>query len=108
MLRRQGCVLRRLILRSPRLPAAGANVPPKQPIHLDHPTPKCVPPCPITQPEQDEPNLNQTAAPVVDGSVPDAPSKIGALVPDELAAFRAFFELLSQWDESLKGEIEHE
>jgi hypothetical protein len=108
MLRSQGCVLRRLILRSPRLPAAGAIVPPKQPIHLDRRTPECVPPSPITRPEQDQPNLNQTAASVVEGPLPDASSKIGALAPDELAALRAFFELVSQWDESLKGEVEHE
>ena len=108
MLRSQGCVLRRLILRSPRLPAAGAIVPPKQPIQLERRTPKCVPPRPITRPEQDQPNLNQTAALVVEASPPDAPSKIGALAADERAALRAFFELLSQWDESLKGEIEHE
>jgi hypothetical protein len=33
---------------------------------------------------------------------------MGALAPDELAALHAFFALLSQWDESPKGEIEHE
>jgi hypothetical protein len=108
MLRSQGCVLRRLILRSPRLPAAGAIVPPKQPIHSDHRTLECVPSRPVTRREQDQPNLNQTAAPVVEDSLPDAPSKIGARAQDELAALREFFELLSQWDESLKGEIEHE
>src|ERR1700732_3708463 len=108
MLRSQGCVLRRLILRSPRLPAAGAIVPPKQPIHLDHRTPKCAPPRPITGPEQDQSNFNQTAASVVEDSLPDAPSKISVLAPAELVALHAFFELLSQCDESLKGEIEHE
>jgi hypothetical protein len=36
------------------------------------------------------------------------PSKIDALAPDQLVALHAFFTLLSQWDESLKGEIEHE
>ena len=82
-------------------------MPPKQPIHLDRRTPKCVPRRPITRPEQDQPNLNQTAASVVEDSLPDAPSKIGALAPGELGALREFFELLSQWDESLKGEIEH-
>jgi len=28
--------------------------------------------------------------------------------PDELAALRAFFELLSQWDQSAKRETQHE
>jgi hypothetical protein len=83
-------------------------VPPRQPIHLDRRTPNCVPHRPITRPERDQPNLNQTAASVVEGSVPVAPSKIGALAPDELTALLAFFELLSQWDQSLKGEIGHE
>jgi hypothetical protein len=108
MLRSQGCVLRRLILRSPRLPAAGVIVPPKQPIHLDHRPPKCALPRPVTRREQEQPNNNRTVASVVDASLPDAPAKIGSLTPDELAALRAFFDLLSQWDESLKGEIEHE
>jgi hypothetical protein len=83
-------------------------VPPKQSIHSVHLTPKCVPARSLTRREQDRPNLNQTAASVVEGSLPDAPSKIGALAADELAALRAFFELLAQWDESQKGEIEHE
>ena len=83
-------------------------MPPKQPIHLDHRTPKCVPPRPITRAGQDQPNLNQTATLLVEDSLSDAPSQIGTLTPDELAALRAFFELLSQWDQSLKGEIEHE
>jgi len=83
-------------------------VPPKQPIHSDHRTPKCVLPRPVMRREEDQPNLNRTAASVLEGSLPDAPSKIGSLTPDELAALRAFFELLSQWDESLKGDIEHE
>jgi hypothetical protein len=83
-------------------------VSPKQPIHSDHPTPKCVPPRPTKRQEQDLPTFNQTAVSVIEASLPDAPSKIGTLAPDELAALRAFFELLAQWDESLKGEIEHE
>jgi hypothetical protein len=58
--------------------------------------------------EQEQPNNNRTVASVIEASLPDAPSKIGTLAPDELAALRAFFELLSQWDESQKGEIEHE
>ena len=108
MLRNQGCVVRRLILRSPRLPAAGAIVPAKQLIHLDHRPLKCVPSRPVTRREQDQPNLNQPAASLVEDSLSDAPSMIGTLTPDKLAALRAFFELLSQWDQSLKGQIEHE
>ena len=83
-------------------------MPPKQPIHPDRRTPKCVSSHPVMRREQDQPNHNRTGASVAENSSPDAPSLIGVLTPDELAALRAFFELLSQWDESLKGDIDHE
>lgn len=83
-------------------------MPPKQAIHLDHRTPKCALPRPVMRREQEQPNNNRTVASVVEDSLPDAPAKIGSLTPDELAALREFFELLSQWDEPPKGEIEHE
>ena len=80
----------------------------QQPILSDRRTSKCVPPDPVMRREQDQPNLKQDSASVVEDSLPDVPPMIGTLGPDELAAFRALFELFSQWDESLKGEIEHE
>jgi hypothetical protein len=83
-------------------------VPPKQPIHSDRRTSTLVLPRPVMRREQDQPDFNRTAASVVEDSLPDPPPKIPTLTPDELAALRAFFELLSQWDESLKGELEHE
>jgi hypothetical protein len=40
---------------------------------------------------------------------PDSPPEIRQLRADEVAALRAFFELLSQWDDELtEGETEHE
>jgi hypothetical protein len=83
-------------------------VPPKQPIPPNRRTAKCVPPPPVVRREQDQPELKRDSALVVEDSPPDLPPKVAALGPDELAALRTFFELLSQWDESPEGEIEHE
>jgi hypothetical protein len=83
-------------------------VPPKQPIRSANRTSKCVSPRPVSRREQDQPKQNRESASGVEDSLTKVPSKIDALAPDQLVALHAFFTLLSQWDESLKGEIEHE
>jgi hypothetical protein len=61
----------------------------------------CVQPFPAV--DQDAQALKCALA--ADTSLPEPSSEID---PGELAALRAFFELLSQWDQSLKGETDHE
>ncbi len=77
----------------------------KQPSPLNHRSAKCVQPRPLIRRDQD------TQAPkrlfVVEHSLSDPSSEVDLSISDELAALRAFFDLLSKWDESLKGEIEH-
>jgi hypothetical protein len=83
-------------------------VPPKQPIPSDRRTSNCVSPRPVIRQEHDRTEPNRNPASVVEDPPKDMPPQMGALAPDELAALHAFFALLSQWDESPKGEIEHE
>src|SRR5215469_6706592 len=106
MFRRQGCVVRRLILRNPRLPAAGAIVSRKQPIPLDQRSTKCIPSRAASRRIQDAPNPEPPS--VTENSIPTRSSTSDISSSDKLAALCAFFDLLSQWDESVKGEIEHE
>lgn len=83
-------------------------MPPKQPISSDCRTTKCVLPRPVIRREEDQSELKRDSASVVEDSLPDTPHKVGTLASDDLAALHAFFKLLSRWEESLKGEIEHE
>ena len=48
------------------------------------------------------------AASTTKDSLLDGTQSIGLSDPDELPILRQFFGLLADWDEALKGEIEHE
>ena len=76
----------------------------QQPIPLNHRSTKCV----QSHPAQDQDTQNAKRASVAETSESDPSPEMEVLRIDDLAALRAFFELLSQWDESRKGEIEHE
>jgi hypothetical protein len=64
----------------------------------------------VIPPKKGEANPERAliAASTTKDSLLDETQPAGPSDADELAALRPFFELLSQWDESLKGEIEHE
>ena len=76
----------------------------KQLIPLDYRSTKCVPPHPAVHSD----TLCSNRAFVGETSLSDPFPEKDPLSNDEMAALRAFFQLLSQWDETLKGEIQHE
>lgn len=78
----------------------------QQPIPSDNSTAKCLQSDPVVRPNQDTQDPKRAFA--ADNPLSDPSPEIELSRSDELAALRAFFELLSQWDESLKGEIEHD
>jgi hypothetical protein len=76
----------------------------QQPIPLNHRNTKCVEPHPALHHD----TQNAKGAFRAATSLPDPCPEKNLVPTDELAALRAFFELLSQWDETRKEEIEHE
>ena len=73
----------------------------RQPIPSDDHRSRCVQSFPAVALDAQGSNRTSTA----DTSKSELPSEID---PSDFAALRAFFELLSQWDQSLIGETEHE
>jgi hypothetical protein len=73
----------------------------RQPVPVDDHRSRCVQSFPAVA--LDAQGSKRT--PATDTSKSEPRSEID---PTEFAALRAFFELLSQWDQSLRGEIEHE
>lgn len=76
----------------------------QQAIPLDQRSAKCVQPHPAIDRDAENPKR----ALVADNPLSDPSPEMDLSRSDELAALRAFFELLSQWDGSAKGEIEHD
>jgi hypothetical protein len=66
----------------------------------------CVQSSPVAQPRRE--SQDPKSASVAEVPPSDSSPETNSLRSDELAALHGFFELLSQWDESLKGEIKHE
>jgi hypothetical protein len=78
----------------------------RQRIPLNYRTSQCVQP-PVTRPGEHAQDRHRLVVAETPSSHP--PSEKPQTGTDELAALRAFFEMLSQWDDAVtKGETKHE